>query len=160
MLERAAEESGRSVTAETVERLRASFSTEKNLINSMFLMSRLEVRAVQAEVEVLRMKASLALLAVSLQEAMRHIDEEKLRTNPKFADRLPTFNEHLDMVRKIVDFENDNGEFQDSAGAKLMELQSATKKAMVLFDQLTTVSTQDQADAYENGKDKKGTTNQ
>lgn len=54
MLETAATANNRSLTAETVERLRSSFSSEKSSGEALFLLSRLEMRLTEAQLESLR----------------------------------------------------------------------------------------------------------
>ncbi|QJE00666.1 Arc family DNA-binding protein [Massilia forsythiae] len=72
MLEDAAEANNRSVTAETVERLRASFSSDRDTANTLFLLSRLEVRAAEAEMDLLRHYA----IAFQLYDQVKLLSEE------------------------------------------------------------------------------------
>jgi uncharacterized protein (DUF1778 family) len=57
MLEEAASKSNRSVTAETVDRLQASFTFATLTSQALFVMSRTELRAAEAEAEMSRFYA-------------------------------------------------------------------------------------------------------
>lgn len=80
MLEAAATDNNRSVTAETVERLRGSFSSEKSSGDALFLLSRLEMRLAEAQLESLRyyqVATSFVRYLQTLQKLKNHPEMPK-----------------------------------------------------------------------------------
>ena len=109
MLESSAEESNRSLTAETVERLRASYSVERNSTQTLFMLSRLEMRLAECQMESLRYyQAALGLFQyLQIIEKLQKDHGGKIELSDEAANKMENLlvvsNRILKTDKQIID---------------------------------------------------------
>lgn len=137
MLDEAAARNKRSVTSETVDRLISSFSAERNPANLAFLMSRMEMRAVEAELETLELKAMILEMIWSLKAAILQVGHESLvsgiDSSPILADWQRTID---DATEKVGDISVEGTTVHDEAIAKLDELTAVVERTKKTYNEV------------------------
>jgi hypothetical protein len=138
MLDEAAEKNKRSVTAETVDRLTSSFSPTANPANLYFLMSRMEMRAAEAELDGMELKMMVMELVWSLVGAMQLIREEDLTANDKFREQFISWGETINDAKEKVGDDATNGDaLKEAFLAKLDEFSAAFEKTRLRYGKTT-----------------------
>jgi len=113
---------------------------------ALFLIARQEMRAAQAEVNVMVGKASIAALAWALKEAMTRFDAAQLESDTALAERYKSWEDHLTRIKAdVFDFESDEQEFDRDAKEKLEALRKAYEQSRHVFHVVSKVAPKDTA---------------
>ncbi len=94
-LEDAATSNNRTLTAETVDRLTASFQQPANQADIAFVLSRMEMRAAEAELDLAQMKSMLGEIYWSLKLATMIATMPGDSQRQELTDRLPAWSATL-----------------------------------------------------------------
>lgn len=139
MLEEAAEKQNRSVTAETVERLRASFANDRNTTHTLFLMARLEMRVAELELENLGLDAIARAMRAAVEKLI--FDNEHRHTYTE--DQRKEDDEELLLMRKVLEAANAKlgaetvvGSTAARTGEKVHQLQLLKSRVDALFHEM------------------------
>lgn len=102
MLEEAAKANNRTLTSETVDRLLASFEHRVSPNEVAFLLARMEMRATEAELDLVQMKAMLAEVYWSLFESRMIVELPEDRIKGELTARISDWNATLEDVKKYI----------------------------------------------------------
>lgn len=137
MLEEAATKNNRSLTSETVDRLLSSFSAGSNPANLAFLMSRMEMRAAEAELDNIELKMMMMEVVWSLTGAMLYFTADQLNSNPEMQKHFASWSESIvDARSRLGEFSGDPNEMSDAALRKLEALELVTNRAKLRFSEV------------------------
>ena len=130
MLEGAATKNNRTLTAETVDRLITSFEAGSSPASLRFLMTRMEMRAAEAELDAIQARMLISELMLSLRHAVLLFTQEQIEGDAALNEILLGWNTLVAEAFEAVE-ESSTGPQQlaEEGIRKIKELQEATKRA-------------------------------
>lgn len=136
MLEEAAKANNRTLTSETVDRLIASFEQRVSPNEIAFLLSRMEMRATDAELDLAQMKVMLAEVYWALQAARMFVELPVDRMKSELASRIAEWDETLEDVKKYLGDPTDVESISQDVNARLDAFTNALDKTKVDYSKL------------------------
>lgn len=138
MLDEAAAKNKRSVTSETVDRLISSFSADRNPAHFAFLMSRMEMRAVESELDTLDLKAMVLEMIWALKGAMLQVAHD----NPNGGEHPEKFLKDWqqvidDATEKVGDISVHENPVHTAAMAKLDEFTEVIERTKKTYREVS-----------------------
>lgn len=136
-LDEAAETNNRSLTAEVVERLTASFSLANNSALLTSVIATTELRAIGAEFREIELKQLVMELTMSLVAARHMVAGSNANPDPGMQYHLDFWQKAIDEAKhSVADPFRDGGSLIEESKKKLKEMTDTVERARNGFDEV------------------------